>query len=64
MPLPARRQDTRLYLVSSNDRISPNGAKTELYVYDLRRAIPLVVDSVPVEDPFNSLMDALHGVEG
>ena len=64
MPLPARRQDTRLYLVSSNDPISLGGTKTELHVYNLRRAIPLVVDSVPAEDPFNSLMDALHGVGG
>ncbi len=64
MPLPARRQDTRLYLVSSNDRISPGGTKAELNICSLSRAVPFVVDSVPVEDPFNSLMDALHGVGG
>ena len=64
MALRSERQGTYLYLVSSNDHIVPGGTNTDPHAHNVRRALPLVVDSVPADDGFDSLMDALHGMFG
>ncbi len=61
MALRANRQSTHLHLISSNDDIAPRSTNTALRVCSVRRAFPLLVDSVPVDDPFDSLTDAPHG---